>query len=115
MTPSGGSDSRLLDYAFDELLWISEAPNRNENLSADALALAEYARRALAPIEAAAKEDEALRAEGLERVFLRAPTPVLAGQSFVLPDGRTGKVDTVKLADDGRDAKITVLVPDVER
>lgn len=43
--------SELLDHAFDQLLWISEAPNRNEDLSDDAMALAVHAREALGKIE----------------------------------------------------------------
>jgi hypothetical protein len=38
-----------LQLAFDALLWISEAPNREERLTA--VALADYARRALGPLE----------------------------------------------------------------
>jgi hypothetical protein len=55
-TKAKQSDSEMLDHAFGELLWISEAPNRAEGLGPDALALAEYARRALGPIEAGSKD-----------------------------------------------------------
>lgn len=42
--------SGLLDFAFDELLWISEAPNR-ASVDGTTLELAQRARRALAHIE----------------------------------------------------------------
>jgi hypothetical protein len=44
--------SDLLDYAFGELLWVSEAPNRDPNLqNPTALALAVRAREAVIYIE----------------------------------------------------------------
>lgn len=37
--------------AFDALLWISEAPNRDEDCDEQVVALAVYARQALGPLE----------------------------------------------------------------
>lgn len=42
-----------LDAAYDDLLWISEYPNRHPEDDGDAVALAEYARESLSRIERA--------------------------------------------------------------
>ena len=43
-----------------------------------------------------------------ERVFDRLPLPVKPGDRVTLSDGRTGTVETAKIADDLRDAKCVV-------
>ena len=40
-----------LNYAYDRLFWISEAPNRNPDLDGEALKLAEFARESCAELE----------------------------------------------------------------
>lgn len=42
-----------LNAAYDDLLWLSEYPNRNPNADEQAVALAEYARSSLGRIERA--------------------------------------------------------------
>ncbi len=44
------------------------------------------------------------------RVFARLPAATRPGDRVTFPDGRSGVVDTAKLADDLRDAKCTVLL-----
>jgi hypothetical protein len=45
-----------------------------------------------------------------ERVFARLALPVRPGDRVTFSDGQVGIVDTVKIADDLRDAKCTVLM-----
>lgn len=47
--------NEVLDFAFAELLWISEYPNRIEGAAGNALALAERARASLIELEAPAE------------------------------------------------------------
>jgi hypothetical protein len=48
-----------------------------------------------------------------ERLFTRLPLPVKPGDAVTLSDGRTATVETVKVADDLRDAKCIVVIADV--
>jgi hypothetical protein len=47
-----------------------------------------------------------------ERSFTRLPLPVRPGDRVTLSDGTNARVETVKLADDRRDAKCVAIVED---